>query len=166
MLRSERVWPYRFEIDLGTYRAGGLLPRGTPDPYFDLWLFDDGLDYDFVRNHAGRHPEPHGRIVFAEGAPDDLLTWTTSQRSVLATLRGIVAELRRELDANAGASALGRSERRMAAIDAEHRPIWERIPLAYSSAAVPMAAPWTAEAQRRREIHRRNAQYGGGYSSG
>ncbi len=168
--RSWRVWPYRFEIDLEAYRVRGLVPPGTPNLYFDLWLFEDELmDHEFLDRHAGTHPEPtpDGRYgTFADGTPDDLLRWTAVQRAMLAALRSIATRLGTELDKGGGVDALRRCHQRMGALAAEHRPVWEEIVPIHHPAAVRDYAPWTAEARQRRKIRERNMQYGSGYSSG
>lgn len=171
--RSELVWPYSVEIDLLTYRVRGNLPSGTPNPYLHMWLFDDRwLDHDFLNRHRGKHPQQtdgeHSEDR-ARAISDDFDRWITAQRDVLAALRRIATEVRRELEAGAGMEAFRRCQRQVDVLEAEHRPVREEITASIVERRgwpIRYPAPWTEQARIAREVHRRNSAYGGGASSG
>jgi hypothetical protein len=171
-----RVWPYKFELDLETYRARGVLSRDATNPYFDMFLIDDrATDEVFVERHRGVHVmDEHYRFgIDVRCTSVEEAKWGSVQNMVLEALRRITDDLLRDLDAGGGDVVLHETHARMAVVAADHQAVWEvvvaRLNEAISAglpiARFPVPQTWSM-ARRKREVGERNRRYGGGYSSG
>ncbi|WP_143014894.1 hypothetical protein [Glycomyces harbinensis] len=169
---DESIWPYRFEIDLKPFRRRANLPRSTPNPYFDLWLFDDpDADHQLLERYSGLQPGQSANprsSCYVAASSEEVRHWAKKLRAVLAELRWIATDTERDLEAGVGIVAVQLCRELMVVVAEDHWTVLMEIneALRDNPVRVRYPAPWTAEARRRREVHNHNAQYGGGYSSG
>ncbi|MCS7483772.1 hypothetical protein ACFFQW_46410 [Umezawaea endophytica] len=171
-----RVWPYKFELDLETYRARGALSREASNPYFDMFLIDDrATDEEFVERHRGVHvmDEHYWFGVDVRCTSAEEAKWGAVQNTVLEALRRITDDLLRDLDAGAGDAVLLEAHTRMAVVAVDHQAVWETVVARLNeaiSAGLPIArfpVPQTwSTARHKREVGERNRRLGGGYASG
>jgi hypothetical protein len=172
-----RFWPYRFVIDLDTYRSRGALPRVKLR--FDMFLLADcsGIDDEFVERHRGQyHPmdADYWYGVDIECTSTELDRWVATQNAILKALGETATNLGRDLDAGGGLDALRKCRARTNAIATEFQSVREEINTRIDEAILRKRGPeprwprpqtWT-QARWKRGVRERNSRYGGGIFSG
>ncbi|WP_404792858.1 hypothetical protein [Streptomyces tendae] len=164
---------YTFEIDLEKHRRNGVVPAGTDNPRFFLFLLDRGRDYPRPRllaKYRGAHPMdedwPDGIKIWCTDL--ERRRWTATQNDVLTRMRAVRRELLGGLRARRvpAAELLRRCRAQVEELGAEHEAcageVWSRV---HETLAPPAPTPGplvfenTPERRARSERNRRAMGY-------